>query len=158
MIVAFQKEIDKSAIVLFRMQRCFVLILFLSISIIIYPTKAKAASKTRSKKDHEPAPNAEIDGEIATVLDDAIRLADAESEVLHDSLIPNSDSKSKLQHELQHNADGVGRMRRSCGGGGGCGCGGCGCGGGCGCCQRSCCSSTCTTCTTTTTLVFFQDF
>ncbi|CAG9537067.1 unnamed protein product [Cercopithifilaria johnstoni] len=134
------------------MQGRFVLILFLSIFINIYPTKAKATSATRSRDNHKPAPTAEISDEIVTVLDDAVRLADAEPELHYDSLIPTSDSKSK--HELEHSADGIGRMRRSCGGGcgGGCGCGcGCGCGGGCSCCQKSCCSTTttCTTCTTT---------
>ncbi|EFO20425.1 hypothetical protein LOAG_08067 [Loa loa] len=97
--------------------------------------------------NHAAIPNAEIDGEIATVLDDAIRLPEIQPEHQHDSLIPTSDLKAK--HELEHSPDGVGRMRRSCAGGAGCGTCGCGCG--CGCCQKSCCSSTCTTCTTVTT-------
>uniref|UniRef100_A0A0R3RFV3 CXXC-type domain-containing protein n=1 Tax=Elaeophora elaphi TaxID=1147741 RepID=A0A0R3RFV3_9BILA len=142
-----------------KMRHHFILLLFLSISIsIIHSTKAKAASATRSKNNHAPAPNAEIDGEIAAALDDAVTLTDTEPQLKHNSLTPTSDSKSK--HELENSIDGAGRTRRSCGVGGSCGsCSGCG-GGGCSCgacgccqscCQKSCCSSTCTTCTTTTT-------
>lgn len=128
----------------------------------MYPIKAKATNVARSKNDHIVAiPNAEINGEIAAVLNDAVRLTDTEPELQYDSLIPTSDTKSK--HGLEYSVDGIGRTRRSCGNGGcgscgscGCGCG-CGCGSGCCCSQKSCCS-TCTTCTTVTTFVSSQNY
>uniref|UniRef100_A0A1I7V6Z4 Zinc finger protein n=1 Tax=Loa loa TaxID=7209 RepID=A0A1I7V6Z4_LOALO len=58
--------------------------------------------------NHAAIPNAEIDGEIATVLDDAIRLPEIQPEHQHDSLIPTSDLKAK--HELEHSPDGVGQV------------------------------------------------